>query len=310
MIRNILITGASGFLGTEICNNFKLKGYVILTLGRSIKNDIVCDLSKEVPLIPNIIFDIVLHCAGKAHTVPKNNQEANEFKKVNVKGTRNLLMGLDNLSKLPKSLVFISTVAVYGIVEGLLIKENNNSQATTTYGLSKKMAESYIFEWGKINNVKTCIIRAPLIVGKNSPGNLKFMLDSIKAGKYLNIGGGKAKRSMVLAEDLAGFIPVIAERGGVYNLTDGYHPSFFELSHLMAKHMGKIHIFNIPIITAKFLAIIGDLMEYLIKFHAPFNSYKLKKMTSSLTFDDSKARDLGWNPRSVLANPDVWLNGD
>ena len=65
---------------------------------------------------------------------------------------------------------------------------------------------------------------------KNPPGNLNALIEGIKSGKYANIAGGKACRSMVLAEDLSDFIPMVIDKGGTYNLTDGYSPSFFEIS--------------------------------------------------------------------------------
>jgi nucleoside-diphosphate-sugar epimerase len=158
-------------------------------------------------------------------------------------------------------------------------------------------AEMIIQEWCKKNNVICAILRLPLIAGPNPPGNLKSMINGIKKGYYFNIAGGKAKKSMVLAEDVAKIIPVAARVGGIYNLTDGHHPSFSELSMLIAKQSGKSTPFNIPMWLAKLMAKTGDL----IGPKAPVNSDKLIKITSDLTFDDSKARQyLGWKPISVL----------
>ena len=101
---------------------------------------------------------------------------------------------------------------------------------------------------------------------------------------------------MVLAEDVAAFIPTIASIGGIYNLTDGYHPSFYELSSVIAKQLGKSTPMNMPLDLAKVVGFIGDL----VGSKAPINSLKVKKITSDLTFDDSKARSVGWKPRRVL----------
>ncbi len=123
------------------------------------------------------------------------------------------------------------------------------------------------------------------------------MINGIKGGYYFNVGGGKAKKSMVLAEDVANIIPIAAKIGGIYNLTDGYHPSFNELSLVIAKQLNKNPPLNLPGFLAKLIALAGDVLGS----KAPLNSDKLNKMTSDLTFDDSKARDiLGWNPTSVL----------
>lgn len=288
----ILITGASGFLGKSILNFFSSKDISILSLGRNSLNDIKCDLSSEIPNLNLTEIELVIHAAGKAHKIPKNKIEVSQFFEVNMKGTQNLLKSLEQLSKLPKYFVFISSVAVYGKEIGSNINENSVLNAKDPYGLSKIKAEQVVLDWCDQHNVICTILRLPLLVGKNPPGNLDAMIRAIQKGYYFNIGGGKAKKSMVLAEDVANFIPVIAPIGGVYNLTDGVHPIFKELSTAIAKKK----IFNLPLPLAKIIAKTGDLLGN----KAPLNTLKLKKITSDLTFDDSKARSLGWNPRSVL----------
>ena len=306
-MKNIIITGASGFLGAKIYNYFNSNNFVS-SIGRSSNNDFVCDLSTNIPVFSSTFFDIVIHCAGKAHSVPRTQKEVNEFNEVNFIGTKNLIKGIDSTSKLPKSFIFISSVAVYGLDEGILIKEQNVANPKTPYGISKKLAEDYIIAWGKKKNVKICIIRAPLIIGKSPLGNLKFMIDNIKSGRYLNIDNGQARKSMVLAEDIISFIPVLIENEGIYNLTDGYHPSFFELSHLIANNTNNKTIHNISINFANVLARLGDLIYFFLRIEMPFNSLKLKKITMSLTFDDTKARKIGWKPNCILSKPYLWLD--
>ena len=288
----ILLTGGTGFLGGYI--KMQLNSTNISTIGRHSDSDIRCDFSKEIPNISN--FDTVIHLAGKAHFVPKSVLEKQAFFNINVKGTLNLLKGLEN-SGIPKSFVFISSVAVYGNESGILINESENLSAKDSYGQSKIQAEKLIQAWCEKHNVICTILRLPLIAGLNPPGNLGSMIKGIQKGYYLNIDGGRAKKSMVLADDVARIILKAAEIGGIYNLTDGYHPSFKELSTVVAEQLGKKPSGNIPIPLAKVAARIGDLLGS----RAPINSVKLKKITSDLTFDDSKARKLlGWNPSPVL----------
>jgi nucleoside-diphosphate-sugar epimerase len=137
----------------------------------------------------------------------------------------------------------------------------------------------------------------PLVVGENPPGNLGAMIRGIKIGYYFNIAGGNANKSMVLATDVAKFILKAAEKGGIYNLTDGQHPTFNELSKNIARKMGKSYVPNLPKLFAYILAKFGDHLGN--KF--PINSDKFLKITSTLTFDDNEARmAFGWNPSPVL----------
>lgn len=287
----ILLTGASGFLGRNIYESFKEQD--ITSLGR--KNScITCDLSIQIPNLPAV--DLIIHSAGKAHSIPKTEVEKLCFFEVNVKGTENLLKGLEQSLSLPKSFIFISSVSVYGLEIGNNIDENHPLNAQDPYGLSKIQAEQLVQEWCAKNNVTCGILRLPLLVGANPPGNLGAMIRGIQKGYYFNIAGGKAKKSMVLAEDVTAIIPKLAVIGGTYNLTDGYHPSFYELSHHIAKQQMKNKVRDIPLSFAKILAKIGDMLD---KF--PLNTKKLLKISSDLTFDDSKARKmLGWKPDKVL----------
>lgn len=292
----ILLTGSNGFLGKYIYERLSLN-HQVFTLCRRQTCDFRCDLAECIPSFSQD-FEIVVHAAGKAHSTPKNNFEIDQFDKINVQGTRNLLNGLRKIGA-PKYFVFISSVSVYGLISGLNISENSPLLANDPYGMSKINAEDIIKNWCEKHNVKCTILRLPIIVGINPPGNLGDMIKGLKSGYYFNIAGGNAKKSMVLASDVSKFILNAAQTGGIFNLTDGNHPSFNELSNHIAKSMGKIFVPNLPYSIAKILGKTGDILGDFF----PINSNKLFKLSSNLTFDDSKARiAFGWNPNPVLEN--------
>ncbi len=84
----LLFTGSNGFLGKNILPFLKDNGCAVTTL--DITNaDINANLSREIPCFLES-YDVVLHAAGKAHSVPKSDVEANLFFDVNLKGTLNL----------------------------------------------------------------------------------------------------------------------------------------------------------------------------------------------------------------------------
>ncbi len=290
---DILLTGGNGFLG-KIIFRFLEYDYEIKTLSRTY-GDYKASLEKEIPIFKEK-FDLVVHTAGKAHSVPKTEEEKKQFQDVNVTGTLNLLRGLEKKG-IPKQFVFISSVSVYGQEFGREIDEEFPLVAKDSYGTSKIQAEDLVSEWCRSNIVVCTILRLPLLVGKKPPGNLGAMLKAIDKGYYFNIDGGKARKSMVLAEDVAAFIPKVAHVGGTYNLTDGVHPNFKEMSIAISKQKKKKTPLNITLFIAKIMGYVGDLLGD----KAPINSPKIKKITSDLTFDDSKARELlDWKPQSVL----------
>jgi nucleoside-diphosphate-sugar epimerase len=290
----ILVTGANGFLGKSIVKELS-KDNTLFSLSRSF-GDYKVSLDNEIPVF-NQKFDLVIHAAGKAHAIPNGRAENKQFFDVNVLGTRNLLQGLENTG-LPKQFVFISSVSVYGQESGIQINEEHPLEAKDSYGLSKIEAEKLIVKWCEQHHVIYTILRLPLLVGANPPGNLGAMLRAMDKGYYFNIGGGKAKKSMVLVHDVSSFIPIVAVTGGIYNLTDGFHPSFEELSSTLLAHKNKKKAYNLPLIIADLIGYFGDLLGE----KAPINSLKIKKITSDLTFDDSKVSQLlSWNPESVVA---------
>lgn len=296
MPHQYLLTGASGFLGSYIKSNLNQQTDHIITLGRAESNDIVCDLSLHIPTITTPI-NVVIHAAGKAHHLPKNNVEAKAFFDVNVNGTENLCTALLKLAFLPSAFIFISSVAVYGLDKGIMINEKHALNGDSPYSKSKIAAEIFLKKWCIENNVKLSILRLPLIAGAHPPGNLKAMINGILNNRYYNIGNGNAKKSMVMANDIAIFLPQISNVGGTYNLTDGYHPSFKALAELISKQLNKKPPKNIPFWIAKIAALIGDCLGN--KF--PINTDKLLKITSTLTFDDTLAREsFGWKPNAVL----------
>lgn len=295
---NILVTGASGFLGSVTVSNLLKSQHNVTTIGISETDDIHCNLATSIPNL-RTNFDWIIHMAGKAHIVPKNSKECADFFQVNLNGTKNLISGLERTGKVPHLIVFISSVAVYGVESGEHIEENHTLNGTSPYALSKIQAEEYLKCWCLKKNVILGILRPSLIAGKNPLGNLGAMVRGIKTGKYFRIGEGSARKSILMVDDVARIIPKLSKVGGIYNVCDNHHPSFAELEELIVKQLNKKSLRSIPFWAAKSLALTGDLIGN--KF--PINSRKLDKITKSLTFSNEKARrELDWEPLDVIRN--------
>lgn len=307
MKESILITGGSGFLGTTIIEGLN-SNYEVISLGRAPKNHYSTNLSYDTPdfSAQQRSFYTVIHASGKAHVTPKTEVEKEEFFKVNHQGTLNLLKGLESCPTLPKQFIFISTVAVYGIEIGEMIDEGFPLIGNTPYAESKILAEKAVINWCEANQVKYVILRLPLVVGKNAPGNLGAIKRAINNGYYFSVKNNHARKSAVLAEDVAQLISSLMVRQGIYNLTDGVHPSFNEIEDAIAHALGKKIQLSLPKSIVSLLGNVGDLFSAL-GLPAPLTSDKLQKMTATLTFDDQRAKqELGWQPKPVVE----WLRQD
>ncbi len=295
-MRELLFTGGTGFLGKNVMPLLK-KDFEVTTCGITPEDQIIVNLAKEIPEFDRH-YDIVLHACGKAHVVPKTEAERQAFFDVNYQGTVNLCAGLEKVG-VPKALVFISTVAVYGCEYGEMITEEHPLNGDTPYAKSKIMAEEYLTKWCSEHGVTLGILRPSLLAGKNAPGNLGAMVNGVRKGFYMNIAGGKVTKSVLMAEDIARLLPLVAEKGGTYNVCDTRQPSFGELSASVACQLNKRKPISIPYWMAWCMAMVGNILGS----KAPINSYKLEKMTKSLTFSNEKARkELGWEPLDVLTN--------
>lgn len=296
MKETLLITGGTGFLGKNVVPDIRGR-YKITLCGITPQDDIQINIAKDVPELQEK-YDVVFHAAGKAHVVPKTDEEIKSFFDVNLQGTKNLCAALEKVG-VPKSFIFVSTVAVYGCEEGENIAESHPLNGNTPYALSKIQAEQFLTEWCNKNNVILSIIRPSLIAGPNPPGNLGAMISGIKSGKYLSIGGGKARKSVLMVSDIPILIDLLKAKGGIYNVCDDSQPSFKELEESIANQLGGRRIIGIPLWFAQMCAKIGDLLGS----KAPINTSKLSKITKSLTFSNAKAkRELGWQPTDVISH--------
>ena len=290
----ILTTGGSGFLGSILTNRLRGTEFSIVDLNHAGKKR--TDICQPFDLSVNA--DVVLHAAGKAHFVPRNKKEEHEFFSINFEGTKNLCKAIEKRKDLPRAFIFISTVAVYGLEEGYNISEDYPLLGKSPYALSKIQAENWLREWTSTLGIRLSILRLPLIAGPKPPGNLNSMIEGIRSGKYLSIGLANARKSIVWAEDIASIIPCVIEKGGIYNLSDDCHPTFGELENTIAIALNKRKPLKVPYWVAKGLAKTGDIVGQ----RFPINSEKLRKITSTLTFDDSKAKEqLRWRPTPVLS---------
>jgi len=294
-MKTLLFTGASGFLGSNILPFLK-KNYLVETLDFSTSSTYSINLAEQVPMV-NKQYDIVLHAAGKAHSVPKSEEEKQSFYNINYQGTKNLCAGLDRHIH-PHSFIFISTVAVYGCESGERITEDYPLNADTPYGKSKIQAEEFLSEWCERRNVLLTILRPSLLAGKDPPGNLGTMIKGIASKKYVSIAGGKTRKSIAMADDIGRLVAYCEKKSGIFNLCDDNHPSFRELEKLISKQLNKPLPVNIPMWSAKCLAKIGDIFGLNV-----FNTEKLSKITMSLTFSNEKIkREMDFYPSDVINN--------
>lgn len=334
-----LVTGAAGFLGRHVLTALAESPAIdrVVTLDRrrpAVEGGLVADLAEEPPDLGKLFglgsafgpgpglgagrtIDVVVHLAGLAHRDGLAHRahragDAVLHRRSHVHGMQNLLTALDELGERPRAVLFASSVAVYGRDSGGLLTEETPLAPTTDYGAAKADAESLLTGWAARRNVTASVLRLPLLVGREAPGNLGRMIRALERHRYVGVGPGSARRSMVLAEDVARLLPRASRQAGTFHLTDRRHPSFRELEQVVCRVLGRALPPRMPLSLARPLARLGDLAgrvsEPLLDRPAPFTGETLRRMTSTLTFNDDRAvRRLGWSPRPVLEEAERWV---
>ena len=295
-MQTLLFTGGTGYLGHNIMP-ILVKDFDVTTIGITDKDMLKANLANEVPELPQR-YDVVLHAAGKAHTYPKTEAEKQAFFDVNYKGTIHLCDALEKVG-VPNSLVFISTMAVYGSDGSACVTEEFPLNGDSPYAKSKIMAEEYLKDWCERNNVVLGILRPSLLAGPNPPGNLGAMINGIKKGWYLSIGKGETRKSFLMVYDIGRVIPELIKVGGIYNICDDESVSYKEMELLMCSQLNKRPPVSIPLWLAKILAKVGDCLGK----KAPINSIKLDKLTRTSIYSSAKIQSaLNWRPLHILEN--------
>ena len=270
-MKNIFITGSSGFVGKNAIKYLKSK-YDFYKFSKN----------EEI----NIKQDVVLHFAGKAHDV-KNISNAHEYYIVNSELTKKVF---DNFLK-SKAKVFItlsSVKAVADIVESELTEEYI-SNPITHYGKSKLLAEEYILNNIVSEEKRVYILRPCMIHGSGNKGNLNLLFKIVSKGLPWPLGEYENKRSFCSIGNLCFIINELIENekipSGVYNIADDDPVSTNELISLIAQSQNKnFKIWNVPKSIIIFFSKLGDL------FRLPLNTERLNKLTETYIVSNQKIR--------------------
>ena len=273
----IAISGASGFVGQNLCNylmsNFQLQEISRLQLQQIESNYLVN-------------FDTVLHLAGKAHDLKKVTS-SDEYYKVNTELTKEIF----NAFLASKAKVFITLSSVKAIadnVEGEL-SEEATPNPITHYGKSKLLAEQYILSLPIPEDKRVYILRPCMIHGPGNKGNLNLLYSLVSKGLPWPLGLFENYRSYLSLENLCFIIKELIERedipSGVYNVADDVPLSTNELITMIAESKGKkASILNLNKNFIKVIARVGDLLKL------PLNSERLHKLTETYIVSNAKVK--------------------
>lgn len=291
---NILITGASGFIGSNLSKHLFDCGFFLESL------DLGQPLTPELKVayhwndLPNLNFDHIntmIHLAGKAHDT-RNTSYAKNYFDINTGLTQKIFDKF--LETDARKFIFLSSIAAAaekGTEDSL--NEGCIPSPIGPYGESKLKAEEYILskmadKKDRMGRKKVYILRPCMIHGPRNKGNLNLLNKVVSKGIPWPLGSFLNMRSFTSIDNLSFIIEELINKdveSGVYHIGDDDPLSTNQLIELISQSAGKKpHILHINKGLIRSLAKLGDII------HLPFNSFRLQKLTDNYIVSNNKIK--------------------
>lgn len=251
MSERILVTGASGFIGSHMCSYFGQRGHSIAALDKfspaPVSSELYPNLSGffEITLPDNTFLTILrqfqpsllIHCAGTA-SVPYSMQEPYDDFQHSAGITAFILESLRK--HMPSChFIFLSSAAVYGNPKQLPISEETPSRPISPYGYHKHICEMLCQEYASIYDIKSSVLRIFSAYGERLRKQVVFDLcrkfndpswDTVEV-----YGTGNETRDFIHASDIAQAIDHIyrKEATGIFNVASGMQTRISEIADMV-----------------------------------------------------------------------------
>jgi len=321
----ILVTGASGFIGSFIVEEALRRGMETWAAVRgSSKRDFLQDerihfielnLSSQQQLEEQLHdhqFDYVVHAAGVTKCL--NSQD---FYKINTEGTKNLVRALINLKMPLKRFVYISSLSIFGAIREQQpykeILESDTPQPNTDYGRSKLQAEQWLIANSQqlIANSQSpfpYVILRPTGVYGPRERDYFMMAKSIKQHTDFAVGFQRQDITFVYVLDVVQAVFLACEKGQTgrkYFLSDGQVYQSATFSNLIRKELGNPWWIRVtaPIWLLRVITFFGDKWGHITGKISALNNdkYNIMKQRNWRCDIEPARRELGYEPHYTLA---------
>ena len=309
--KTILVTGAAGFIGSNLVRELLRKRNRVVCLVRpgedisqiqGLDCRIICgDLLEKSSLADAVTgAEYIFHLAALL-----GGEDPEAFFLVNYEGTKNLIEVCREQGVTPERFIFVSSTAVMGPSgKNVCLDENSPCRPVSDYGRSKLKAEEYLVALK--NTFPYTIIRLPLVYGPGSIGGLYIFFRLLSKGIQLNVG--KLESTLCFVGDVAQGMIDAAEnpnaRGEIYILGENKVYHFKEVCHTISQILDKRPI---KILAPYFLLYgISIFFEFYSRLTNTIPVLTRKNLAQYFKhrywrFDTSKAsRDFGFNSRFPL----------
>ena len=312
----ILITGASGFIGSFIVEEALKRGFetwaaVRKSSSRAFLTDerihfIELNLSSKEQLVEQLKgqqFDYVVHAAGVTKCLNKA-----DFRRINTEGTRNLVDALLDLQMPLKRFVFLSSLSVFGAIKEQLpydeIREDDTPKPNTEYGRSKLEAEKYIDSIG--SRLPYIILRPTGVYGPREKDYF-MMAKSIKQHIDFAVGYQRQDITFVYVTDVVQAVFLALEKGETgrkYFLSDGQVYQSTTFSDLIHEELGRPWWLRItaPVWVLRVVTFFGEYIGHMTGKVTALNNdkYNILRQRNWRCDIEPTRHELGFEPKVQL----------
>ncbi len=316
-MQRALVTGATGFVGSNLVAELRARGWTVrclvrepnrasalVALGADVQRGSLQDADSLAAAVPEV--DVVFHVAGRVSALKRQ-----EFFVDNVEGTR-AVMNACAERPTPPTVVMVSSLAAGGpSLLGTPRREADTSAPVSAYGSSKLGAEQAATKFAE--RVPLSIVRPPVVFGPGDRNSLTLFKSVALMRMHLVPGLRKMPMSVVHVADLCDALIQIAERGvrvqedtlsaGIYYITSGRTITYGELGRLAAAGMGsKVLVVPAPRII---FWLTGGAAEILARIRRRSGILNWDKMREAMATgwecsDEKLRRELGYAPTTPL----------
>jgi nucleoside-diphosphate-sugar epimerase len=302
--KRAFVTGATGGIGSVLCERLASDGWLVRAVARSSSDTAViagidgvtivdCDLFDESALATAMRdCNAVFHLAAKVHAADTEPRES--FDKLNVGATRHVVNAA--VAAGVESFVFFSTVAVYPDRDEVF-DELSEVSPSTSYGVTKLAAESIVLE--KKEQMRVTILRLPVVYGPRDRGNVRRLIDAIAKGRFVIPGNGANIKTMVAVENVVHAAIAVATdpraAGKIYIVTDERTSSLSEIvlsiSNALPKPRRAPHV---PVALLGIFAGVADAIRGVTGANLPITRDQVAKLAANTRYSGELIRkDLG-----------------
>ena len=222
----ILVTGAAGFVGNQLCQTLSMRDGSVVAVSRT-----KASVDNNITIINKLIsestdwqhdlkgVDVVIHLAGRAHVMKDASENPYQaYADINIHATKQLaeqaaLSGV-------KRLIFLSSVKVNGErTRDVAFSETDIPKPEDDYGKTKCEAENVLMSIAKETGMEVVIIRPPLVYGQGVKANFKSLIKLAQLNIPLPFGNVANKRSLIYLGNLIDFIMLCINHPSAANQT-------------------------------------------------------------------------------------------